>query len=216
MNSLWSWDYAWASLPILIEGFLKVTLLVTVLSTVIAALLGLAIAIAYRSVPRLLKMVLKFLVDIIRMTPLVVQLLFAYYIFVEVDALTIGIIVFGIHYSTYMAEVYRAGIESVPTGQWEATTALSMSPQRVWGAVIIPQALRATAPALGNYAISMFKDTPLFIAIGIVEMVQAGLVFGGDNFRYMEPITLAGIIFLLASYPTSLLIARLEKRLAFN
>lgn len=216
MNELWSWEYAWASLPILVEGFLKVTLLVTVLSTAIAALLGLAIAIAYRTAPRPLRIFLKFFVDLVRMTPLVVQLLFAYYIFLDTEALTIGIIVFGIHYSTYMAEVYRAGIESVPSGQWEATTALSMSNRRIWRAVIIPQALRATVPALGNYAISMFKDTPLFIAIGIVEMVQAGLVFGGNNFRYMEPITLAGIIFLLASYPTSLLIGRLEKRLAFS
>jgi polar amino acid transport system permease protein len=216
MNELWSWEYAWASLPILVEGFLKVTLLVTVLSTAIAAVLGLAIAIAYRTAPRPLRIILKFFVDLVRMTPLVVQLLFAYYIFLDTEALTIGIIVFGVHYSTYMAEVYRAGIESVPSGQWEATTALSMSNRRIWSAVIIPQALRATVPALGNYAISMFKDTPLFIAIGIVEMVQAGLVFGGNNFRYMEPITLAGIIFLIASYPTSLLIGRLEKRLAFS
>jgi len=71
-------------------------------------------------------------------------------------------------------------------------------------------------PALGNYAISMFKETPFLLMIGVVEMVQAGLIFGGNNFKYIEAITLAGIIFLLASYPTSLLIGRLEKRLAFK
>src|SRR5690606_17019796 len=144
------------------------------------------------------------------------QLIFAYFTFTSITPLTIGIIVFGIHYATYMAEVYRAGIESVPKGQWEATKALSMSPTRTWVAVIIPQAVRATVPALGNYAISMFKETPFLLMIGVVEMVQAGLIFGGNNFKYIEAITLAGIIFLLASYPTSLLIGRLEKRLAFK
>lgn len=216
MNELWSWEATWESLPLLLEGFFKVTLLVTVVSTAIAAVLGLVIAIARRSVPRPIAAVIKFLVDFIRMTPIVVQLLFAYYVFLDLSALTIGIIIFGVHYSTYMAEVYRAGIESVPKGQWEATTALSMSTRRTWTAVVVPQALRATVPALGNYAISMFKDTPFLIAIGVVEMVQAGLIYGGNNFKYIEPITLAGIIFLLASYPTSLLIGRLEKRLAFN
>lgn len=216
MNELWDWQAATESLPLLLEGFFKVTLLVTVLSTAIAAVLGLVIAILRRSLPKPVAAVIKFIVDFIRMTPIVVQLLFAYYIFLDLSALTIGIVVFGLHYATYMAEVYRAGIESVPKGQWEATTALSMSPSRTWTAVIIPQALRATIPALGNYAISMFKDTPFLIAIGVVEMVQAGLIYGGNNFKYIEPLTLAGIIFLLASYPTSLLIGRLEKRLAFN
>lgn len=215
MNSLWDWNLAWEVLPDLLWGFLTVTLLVTVLGTAIAATLGLLIAIARRSAPRFLGVILKFIVDFIRMTPIVVQLLFAYYAFLDVSPLTIGIVVFGIHYATYMAEVYRAGIESVPTGQWEAATALSMSSRRTWIAVIIPQALRATVPSLGNYVISMFKDTPFLLAIGVVEMVQAGLVFGGNNFKYTEAITLAGIIFLLASYPTSLLIRRLEKRLAF-
>ncbi|MBC7723390.1 MAG: ectoine/hydroxyectoine ABC transporter permease subunit EhuD [Burkholderiaceae bacterium] len=216
MNVVWEWDKAFEVLPVLLSGFFQVTLLVTVLSTVIAAVLGLVIAIVRRSAPRPIGRVVGFVVDFIRMTPIVVQLLFAYYAFLNVSPIVIGIAVFGIHYSTYMAEVYRAGIDSVPESQWEATTALSMSRYRIWTAVVVPQALRATAPALGNYAISMFKDTPFLLTIGVVEMVQAGLIFGGNNFKYLEAITIAGVIFLLASYPTSLLIGRLEKRLAFS
>ncbi|EMY35695.1 ectoine/hydroxyectoine ABC transporter, permease protein EhuD [Arthrobacter crystallopoietes BAB-32] len=216
MNQVWDWDAAWAVLPELLMAFVHVTLIVTVASTAIAAVLGLLIAILRMSVPKPVAVVINFIGDFIRMTPIVVQLLFAYWTFLNVEPLTIGIAVFGIHYSTYMAEVYRAGIESVPKGQWEATTALSMSKTRTWTAVIVPQAVRATVPALGNYAISMFKDTPFLLSIGVVEMVRAGLTFGGNNFRYMEAITLAGVIFLLASYPTSLLISRLEKRLAYN
>ncbi|QEE61066.1 ectoine/hydroxyectoine ABC transporter permease subunit EhuD [Salinibacterium sp. dk2585] len=216
MNEFWNWDLAFEALPRLLMSFLTVTLLVTVVSTAIAAVLGLVLAILRMSLPKPLAMILKFIIDFIRMTPIVVQLIFAYFAFTSITPLTIGIIIFGIHYATYMAEVYRAGIESVPKGQWEATTALSMSRTRTWVAVIIPQAVRATVPALGNYAISMFKETPFLLMIGVVEMVQAGLIFGGNNFKYIEAITLAGVIFLLASYPTSLLIGRLEKRLAFT
>jgi len=212
----WHSETVWDVLPTLLEQFLKVTLVVTVLSTLIAAVLGLVIAMVMRISPRPVAGTVKWIANFIRMTPIVVQLLFAYYTFLSLDALTIGVIVFGIHYSTYMSEVYRAGIDAVPKGQWEATTALSMSTRRTWTAVVIPQALRATIPALGNYAVSMFKDTPFLLVIGVVELVNAGLIYGGNTYRYIEPLTLVGVIFLLASYPTSLLIGRLEKRLAFN
>lgn len=212
----WNWAFAWDVLPDLLLGFLQATLVVTVLGTAIAAVLGLIIAIVRRSAPKPVAAVVTLFVNFIRMTPIVVQLLFAYYAFLQLDALTIGVIVFGIHYATYMAEVYRAGIDAVPSGQWEAATALSLPRGRTWVAVIVPQALRSTIPALGNYAISMFKDTPFLLTIGVVEMVQAGLIFGGNHFSYIEPITLAGVIFLVASYPTSILIRRLEKRLAFT
>lgn len=213
---LWSWETAWEVLPKLLVGFFTATLIVTVVSTAIAVVLGLMFAIIRRSAPKPISMFFTFIVNFIRMTPIVIQLLFAYYAFISLEPLLIGIIVFGVHYATYMAEVYRAGIEAVPAGQWEAATALSLPRSRTWLGVIIPQALRATIPSLGNYAISMFKDTPFLLSIGVVELVRAGLVFGGNNFSYTEAITLAGVIFLLASYPTSLLIRRLEKRLAFS
>lgn len=216
MSDLWNWNAAWDALPQLLEAFFRVTLLVTVLGSAIAAVLGLILAIAKRSAPRPLSALLGFVMNFIRMTPIVVQLMFAYFAFLSVDPVILGIVIFGIHYATYMAEAYRAGIDSIPAGQWEATTALSMSRRRAWTAVIIPQALRATAPALGNYVISMLKDTPFLISITVVELVRAALTYGGNTFRYMEVFTLAGIIFLLASYPTSLLVGRLEKRLAYT
>lgn len=212
---VWSWDTAWAALPYLLEGFFTVTLVVTLAGSAIAAVLGLVIAVVRRSAPRPVAAGVGFLVNFIRMTPIVIQLLFAYFALVTVDPLTIGIAVFGIHYATYMAEVYRAGIEAVPRGQWEAATALSMSRPRTWTAVVLPQAIRATVPALGNYVISMLKDTPFLIAITVADMVSNALEFGGNSFRYLEPITLAGVIFFLASYPASVLVRRLEKRLEY-
>lgn len=215
LGQAWSWENAVDVFPEVLSAFLQVTLLVTVAGTIIASVLGLFIAILLRVLPGPLAFLVRWAANFIRMTPIVVQLLLLYYGFVWMDPLTIGIVVYGVHYATYMSEVYRAGIDSVPQGQWEATAALSMSPIRTWCRVIIPQALRSTVPALGNYAISMFKDTPFLVAISVMDMVTRSLEIGGNTFRYMEPLTMAGLIFLAASYPTALLISRLEKRLAY-
>lgn len=215
-NSWWSWDHAFAVLPdLLFEGF-KITLVATVLGTLIALVLGLIVAIIRRSAPRIISTPFTWVVEFIRMTPLVVQLVFANLVlspYVD-SSLSIGIWVLGIHYTTYMAEVYRAGIDSVPKGQWEAATALSLPRMRTWRAVVVPQAIRNTVPALGNYAISMFKETPFLFVIYVPELLNVAQNYGSTYFRYTEAITLAGLIFLAASYPTSLLIRRLEKKLA--
>lgn len=216
MNDVFSPEAFGDVLPLVLNGF-RITLLATVVGTLIAIVLGLVLAIARRGLPRLVSAPLIAAAEFIRMTPLVVQLVFANLLLMPygVSALTIGIAVLGIHYSTYMAEVYRAGIDSVAKGQWEAATALSMSRRRTWQAVILPQAIRNTLPSLGNYAISMFKETPFLFAIGVVEMVTAAQQYGAGTFRYSEAFTLAGIIFLLASYPTSVLVRRLEDRMAY-
>ncbi|KDA05171.1 amino acid ABC transporter permease [Microbacterium sp. CH12i] len=215
-KSFWSWDHALAVLPDLLWTFLSVTLVVTIIGSIIAAILGLVIALGRRTATRPVSAAITLVMNFIRMTPLVVQLLFAYYVFTSVPPIVLGTIIIGIHYATYMAEVYRAGIDAVPPGQWEATTALSMSPGRVWTAVIIPQALRSTLPALTNYVISMFKDTPFLMVITVTEMVREAQLYGGTNFRYVEAITLAGLIFLAASLLSSVLARRLEKRLEYT
>ncbi|MGB6180333.1 MAG: ectoine/hydroxyectoine ABC transporter permease subunit EhuD [Rhodococcus sp. (in: high G+C Gram-positive bacteria)] len=214
MSVEWSWDRAIDSLPFLLDGF-KITLLATVLGFALAAALGLLIAVTRRIGPKSVTVPLRMATEFIRLTPLVVQLLFVYYLLPQFTALQIGIAVLGIHYSTYMAEVYRAGIDGVPPGQWEAARALSLPTGRTWRAVVLPQAIRSTMPALGNYAISMFKDTPFLFAITVVEMVTSAQQYGARTFQYLEPITMAGVIFLVASYPTSILIRRLEKSLAY-
>lgn len=216
---IWNWEFAAEALPILIRGFVN-TLIATVVGTIIAAILGLLIAVAIRTLPRWINWLVRLFVAFVRNTPLIVQLMFVSFAFSDlpglksIPALVIGCVVIGIHYSTYMSESYRAGIDSVPPGQHEAATALSLPPARTFTAVVLPQALRATIPSLGNYAVAMFKDTPFLFAISVVELVSSAKDFGGTTFAYTEAFTLAGFIFLAASYPTSLLIQRLDKRLA--
>lgn len=221
-------EFALETVGPLLMAFLQVTLVVTVAGSVIAALLGLVWAVGQRDLPTPLRVVLTGVLDVIRMTPLPLQLLFAVAIFIsfdgyrkfpETDVETIGMIlgiaVFSVHYSTYMAESYRAGIESIGRGQWEAATALSLPRTRVWRAVIIPQALRATLPSLGNWAIAMFKDTPFLLVILVPEMVAKAKQLGGASYQYTEVFTVAGLIFLAASYPTAVLMRKLEKKLVY-
>lgn len=215
-TTFWDWDTAAEVFPQLLEVFVKTTLLITVVGTVIAASLGLVLAVTTQSLPRLVAGVLRWVMDVIRMTPLIVQLVFVYYLVPpEWSLLWVGTIVIGVHYATYMAESYIAGIASVDRGQWEAAKSLSLSTGRTWRAVVLPQALRATLPSLGNWAISMFKDTPYLFAIGVVELVTRAQQYGASTFRYNEAITLAGLIFLGASLLTAVAIRKLEKSLVY-
>ena len=125
MSVDWSWERAAEAVPVLLEGF-RITLLATVVGFLIAAALGLVVAVLRRAAPAVITVPLRMVTEFIRLTPLVVQLLFAYFLLPQFTALQIGIGVIGVHYATYMAEVYRAGIDAVPRGQWEAAQALSL------------------------------------------------------------------------------------------
>jgi polar amino acid transport system permease protein len=119
----------------------------------------------------------------------------------------------GLHYSTYTAEVYRAGIGGVPVGQWEAATALSLPRSRTWLAVILPQAIRRVTPALGNYVIAMLKDSPMIAVIGALDMLGEAESYSNLTFT-SEAYTVVGVAFIAIAYPASLLIRLLERRLA--
>ncbi|MEU1851776.1 ectoine/hydroxyectoine ABC transporter permease subunit EhuD [Streptomyces sp. NPDC019990] len=212
----WSWDYVGDILPQLLDG-LWVTVQATLLGSLVAFALGLVWALALRSPSNWLTWPVGVVVEFIRNTPLLVQLFFLFFVLpswgLSFGALTTGVIGLGLHYSTYTAEVYRAGIDAVPKGQWEAATALSLPRGRTWVAVILPQAFRRVVPALGNYVIAMFKDTPMLSAITVGDMLFEANSIGATTFDYMEPITVVGILFIVISYPTSVLLRVLERRL---
>lgn len=216
----WSWESAAKSVPLLLEGLL-VTVEITLLASVVAYALGLVFALIRRTgIPVLSQAVLLF-IEFVRSTPLLIQVFVLYYVIQPVGGMTLspfttGVIALGVHYATYAAEVYRAGIEAVPRGQWEATTALNLPRSRVWTAVVLPQAVPRVLPALGNYTISMFKETPLLLAIGVVDVLARAKEVGADTFRVTEPYTLAGVLFLLVSLPASILVRRLERRAAHS
>lgn len=212
----WEWSFAWRVLPDLLRGLL-VTVEATLAGSFVALTVGLVLALLRRSSQPGIRLPATGFVEFVRSTPLLVQLYFLFYVLpgfgVTLSAFQAGTIGLGLHYATYTSEVYRAGIEGVPRGQWEAARALSLPPLRVWGAVILPQAIPRVLPALGNYVVAMFKETPLLSAITVLEMLAQAKDIGSSTFRYLEPVTLVGVLFLLVSLPASITVRRLERRL---
>ena len=209
----WDWTFVGEILPLLAEASL-VTLIATLLGFAIAAVLGLLFAMGRQFGPAWISVPIAALVEMIRSTPLLIQIFFIYFVGPEfgvtIDAMTAGVLALGIHYATYCSEVYRAGFANIARGQWEASLALNLPTYETFRDIIIPQAIPPVVPALGNYLVALFKDTPLLSAIAVLELRQTAKIIGSENFRYTEPITLVGVIFLLFSLVAAALIRLIE------
>jgi polar amino acid transport system permease protein len=215
MSQVWDWHYAWEVLPILAQAAV-ITLQVTVVGFFLALVIGLLFATGRLMGPTWLRLSCCGLVEFIRSTPLLIQIFFLYYVLphygVALDAFLTGIIALGLHYGAYCAEVYRSGLENVAKGQWEASLALNLRPLTTFKDVILPQALPPVIPALGNYLVALFKETPLLSAIAVLELMQTAKILGSESFQYTEPITLVGLFFLVFSLISAYLIRRVESR----
>ncbi|BFG80977.1 ectoine/hydroxyectoine ABC transporter permease subunit EhuD [Paraburkholderia terrae] len=216
MNHFFDLQYAAHILPDLAHASIY-TILITLVGFAIALVLGLVLAILRRSPIKAVSRTVGFVVEFIRSTPLLIQVYVLFYVLpaygITMSALTAGTIGIALHYACYTSEVYRAGLNGVARGQWEAACALSLSPWRTYSGVILPQAVRPIIPALGNYLVAMFKDTPVLSAITVVELMQQAKNVGSETFRYLEPITLAGLFFLVISVTFAQLVRQLEFRL---
>ena len=211
----WDWNFVWQIFPTLLEG-VRITILATVLGSVVAAIVGLLIALARRSENRVLARSVGFVAEFIRGTPLLVQLYFIFYVLPDIGILlpplVAGVIGLGLHYGTYAAEVYRGGIDNVPRGQWEAAKACNLTARQTWIHVILPQAIPPMIPALANYFVAMFKETPLLSAITVLELMNQAKSVANTYYRYVEPMTLVGAFFLVISLFSVVLLRWLERR----
>lgn len=217
MSGTWDWQFTFEEvLPRLLD-VVHVTILATLLGFALAASLGLLFAIGRMSRNKWIARPLGEFVEFIRGTPLLVQIFFLYFILPDfglvLPAFATGVFALGLHYGTYCSEVYRAGLENIPRGQWEASIALNLSPYHTFKDVIIPQAVPPVVPALGNYLIAMFKETPLLSFIAVVELMQEAKLIGSEWFRYTEAVTLVGAFFLIMSLIASVGVRRVERAL---
>ncbi|GIH71866.1 MULTISPECIES: ectoine/hydroxyectoine ABC transporter permease subunit EhuD [Sphaerimonospora] len=214
---IWDWDWTREILPELLTQGLLVTVQATLGGAVLAFVLGLFVALLRRSRNPFVSRPVGAVMEFIRSTPLLVQLFVVYYVLpdfgVKMTALMTGIIGLGLHYASYTSEVYRAGIDGVPKGQWEAAIALNLPRHWIWISVVLPQAVRRSLPALGNYLIAIFKESPQLSIITVVDVVGLARELGSERFRYLEPMTVAGLFFLLVAIPASIFVRRLERRL---
>ena len=218
----YEWDtttwvtYTISILPIILIG-LTVTLKAAAAGFAIALVLGLVFALARRSRVKLISWPTAFIVEFLRDTPLLVQLFFLYYVLPEfgivLPAFLTGALALGLQYAAYTSEVYRGGIEAIPRGQWEATTALNLTRMQAYRDVIIPQAIPRIVPAMGNYLVAMIKETPVLSVVTVLEMMGLANMIGERTFEYLVPLTLVGLIFLLLTLICSAGLHRLQKAL---
>ena len=210
----WRWDYTWEILPRLIDATGN-TLAAAASGYLIALILGLLFALAQRSSSRLLTTAVREFVEFVRSTPLLLQIFFIFYVGPQFGVIlspwVAGMIAIGLHYSCYLSEVYRGGLDSVPKGQWEAATALNMNAVQTYRRLIIPQAIPPAIPGLGNYLVGIFKDTPMLSVIGVAELIHTANSIGSETWRYLEAYTIVGLIFLALSLPAAGLIRAFER-----
>lgn len=211
----WDWTFVRDIMPLLLEG-LRLTLVATVLGAALAAVVGLVFAVLRRSPIKAVSLSTAAVVEFIRGTPLLVQLYFIFFVLPDVGislpAMTCGVIGLGLHYGTYAAEVYRGGIDNVAKGQWEAAKAVNLTKRQTWVHVILPQAIPPMIPALANYLVAMFKETPLLSAITVLELMNQAKSIANSNYRYIEPMTLVGVFFLIMSLISVAFLRVLENR----
>ena len=209
----WRWEFTFEILPRMIWATGN-TLLAAGIGYAIAIVVGLVFLLAQRTRYRLVNRIVREVVEFIRSTPLLVQLFFVYFVGpqfgVELNAWTAAMLTIGLHFGTYLSEVYRGALEAVPRGQWEACRALNFSTARTYFRVVLPQALPVALPGMGNYLVGIFKDTPMLATIGVAELMHTANALGAETYRYLEPYTMVGFIFLIISLPTAAGLRKLE------
>ena len=213
----WRWDFTFeVVLPRLWEAA-GITVYATVVSFLFALVGGLVLMLLKAAPNRIVSFVAAEVIEFIRGTPLLVQIFFLFFVLPEfgltLPPLTTGILAISIYNSALCAEIYRAGIEAVPRGQWEASLALNLSPYRTFRRIILPQSLPPIVPALGNYLVAIFKETPLLSFVAVGEIMHESKLIGSEYYRFTEAVTIAGIFFLVMSLVSAAFIRVIERRI---
>ncbi|MCU0961598.1 MAG: ABC transporter substrate-binding protein/permease [Pirellulaceae bacterium] len=211
------WDDVRSRTPLLLRAAL-ITVLLAVCSMPLAIAAGILIAVGRLYGPRGLRPVLGWYVEIIRGTPLVLQLYVIFFLLPELGLylpkLVAGVLGLALNYSAYEAEIYRAGLQAIPRGQLEAALSLGMSRLLALRRIIIPQAFRLVIPPVMNDFIALFKDTAVCSVITIFELSKEYYIHAQSTGRVVELGLVTALLYLAMSYPLSILVARLERRLA--
>ena len=214
MNAEWRWDFAYEILPKMLWATLN-TIMAAGIGYAIAVVVGLIFLIGQRTPYKVINILVREIVEFIRSTPLLIQLFFLYFVGPQfgiiLSAWVTAMITIGLHFGTYLSEVYRGALEGVPKSQWEACRALNFTTLYTYRRIVLPQAFPIAIPGMGNYLVGIFKDTPLLSTIGVAELFHAATSVGGEHYRYLEPYSMVGIIFLILSIPAAMGIRKLER-----
>lgn len=214
----WDLTIVWQSLPTLIQG-LKYTAILTVLSIALGGAIGLVVAMLRISAPWPVRAIVTCYVELMRATPMLVQLVWVYYALplltgIQLPVIEAVVLALSLSMGAYYGEAFRSGIQAVAREQVETAEILGLSYSQRMRFVIVPQAFRTILPVLMSISISLFKDTSLVSTLGVTDLMYRGLLISTTSYRPLEVLTTVAIIYFLIAFPISLLARRLERHLA--
>ncbi len=204
----------------ILEGLFN-TMIIALFAVILGIIIGVLVALIRNNYDRNKKMkilntIVKWYVDIIRGTPIILQLMIIYYVVfksVDVSVVLVGILAFGINSGAYVSEIIRAGIQSIPVGQTEAGYALGLKYNQVMSYIVLPQAFKNVLPALGNEFITLVKETSVGAYIGIIELTKASDIIASRTYDYFFPLILVAVIYLIITLGLSKVVQKLERKL---
>lgn len=215
--STYVWDFSafFKYLPFLLQG-LEVTILVSLLSMGVGAAVGLVVALARLSPVPPLRWLAAFYVDFLRSTPLLIQLVWVFFALpillgYSMPPIVAAVATLGAYSGAYLAEIFRAGILSIASGQRHAALALGMTRTQVLTRVVLPQALMRMLPPTASTLITLVKDSSLVSVISVAELMWAAQSLASISLRPVEVLTGTGLLYVALTYPLSL-VAELARR----
>lgn len=183
---------------------------------VLALVLGLLLALARISSYRAIRGAAVFYVEIFRGTPLLVQLVYIYFVLpsigVSINPVPAGILGLGLNYAAYLSEVFRSALLSVEAGQTEAALSLGYTPSRALWKIVIPQSFVVSLGPIGNYFIAMVKDTSLTSVIAVTEILKSANSLNSETFQTTQIYTAAAVLYLVISLPLSRIVVMIERK----
>lgn len=217
MNYIFQWHVVFDNLPFLLKG-IYLTLAVTAVSLSVAIVLGLGVGLLRISHRPALRRIAITYIEIFRNTPALVQLIWVYYCLpvltgINLDPISSCMLALSINGAAYVAEIFRAGIQAVQTGQAEAARSIGMSYPLAMRKIILPQAVRHMIPPFVNEAVSLLKYSSLVSVLGVADLTYQAQTLSTTTFRPIEIFTFIGVVYFLLCWAMSASAQRLERRL---
>lgn len=200
---------------------IKVTLLISFLSLAIGTTLGALLSIFKLSKVKILKGISTIYIEIVRGTPMMVQIALVYFgsyviMGVNMDGFLAALIAVSLNSAAYVAEIIRSGIQSIDSGQTEASRSLGLSDGQTMRYIILPQAIKNILPALGNEFVTLIKETAVASTIGVADLMYASKIVQSRSFQAFNPLIIVAVIYFIITFTLSQLIGVFERRLAHN
>ncbi len=204
----------------ILSGLLN-TIVMAFFAVIIGIILGLIVSIIRNDYEvnkkhKILNFISKMYVEIIRGTPVILQLMIIYYVIfksVNINIILVGIIAFGINSGAYVSEIIRSGIKSIDKGQMEAGLSLGLKYKQVMKLIVLPEAFKNILPSLGNEFITLLKETSVGAYIGIIELTKSGDIIASRTYDYFFPLIIVALVYLILTLSLSKMVNVMERRL---